>query len=839
MKKLFVMILLGVGVFSAAQTPPPYPALTSLPRFPLNTSAGLSIEKEAVPIKPFSVVGPQGAFLGQQDGAFEAWLFPWKIFSGMRITAQMQDYPVPIELNQQQATIEVRPDHTTITFAHANLTVHEIFFAPRQATNGTGIIALYKIEAIRPVTLTFHFTPEMKRMWPASTEDNSPEWVKTQGGGGFYVLHQTLGQNAAAIGMPDTESGILPPYQEKPKTYPLEFVLRFDPAHDTDSYFPLLLAVGEDPQAATTAALAKKLANLDAAVASLYDQTAEYWTKFSERTLSIETPDEGLNEAFRWAEISIDQLRVLATPKRDETGLTAGFYASGDSDRPGFGWFFGRDSLWTLYAVESYGDFATCRDEFNFLIHRQREDGKIMHEFAQTADLVDWKSLPYLYASADGTLLYLMAFSDYVNVSGDVAFAREHWDSIERAWNFEQTHDTDGDGIYDNSQGTGWVESWPPGMPHQEIYLAALDQQASMAFARLAKATGHADQASAAEQRARRIAETIEKEYYLPQKHFYVFSRNADGTTDDSATIYPTVAAWDGDFSLQHMEPMLQRWASSEFSTDWGTRDLSPQTPFYDPISYHQGSVWPLFTGWTSLAEYRSGRPLSGYAHLMQNADLTWSQDLGNVTELLSGEYFQPFGRSTPHQLWSAAMVISPVLRGVFGLEWNAAGHSLTVTPNLPAEWDNATLHHVPLGTSRLDLDISREGSTLVVTASGEAAAGLELQSRGAGAKANGTTLRIPLPAVEIGISHGLPSPGSMTTQMKVLAQRQEPRSLTLELAAQAGSEQTLHLRINDQKIRPTAEGAQLTNAAGPVRDLQVSFPSGSGYKEKTVHIRW
>ena len=56
-----------------------------------------------------------------------------------------------------------------------------------------------------------------------------------------------------------------------------------------------------------------------------------------------------------------------------------------------------------------------------------------------------------------------------------------------------------------------------------------------------------------------------------------------------------------------------------ELSTDWGTRDMSPTVSFYDPISYHQGSVWPLFTGWVSVSEYHNGRHLSGYAHLMQN----------------------------------------------------------------------------------------------------------------------------------------------------------------------------------------------------------------------------
>ena len=67
------------------------------------------------------VVGPRGAILGLQDGSFEAWIFPWKIFSNLRISAEMKDYPVPIDVNEQAAAIEVRPDHTTITFCAREL----------------------------------------------------------------------------------------------------------------------------------------------------------------------------------------------------------------------------------------------------------------------------------------------------------------------------------------------------------------------------------------------------------------------------------------------------------------------------------------------------------------------------------------------------------------------------------------------------------------------------------------------------------------------------------------------------------------------------------------------
>jgi hypothetical protein len=88
--------------------------------------------------------------------------------------------------------------------------------------------------------------------------------------------------------------------------------------------------------------------------------------------------------------------------------------SSGDSARPGFGWFFGRDSLYTLYAINGYGDFALSKSELEFLIHRQRADGKIMHEYSQTAAAIDWQAFPYMYAAADSTPLFLMAIADYV-----------------------------------------------------------------------------------------------------------------------------------------------------------------------------------------------------------------------------------------------------------------------------------------------------------------------------------------------------------------------------------------------------------------------------------------
>jgi glycogen debranching enzyme len=835
---LFVCLNLAV-VSSRALSQTGIASLSTLP--PLVTDAPqdlLTIREEAVPSKPFSVVGPRGAVLGQQDGSFELWVFPYKVLSNLHISATMDQYPVPIDVNEHAAEISSSADSTVITFSHANFTIRETILAPKSAAEGSGALVFFQIEALRPTTFTFSFTPNMQAMWPAQSDDMpSPEWIGSTPSSGFYMLHLNLPDTAGAIAMPNTEPGIMQPYQERAASYPLQFVLHFDPAHDTDKVFPLLAVISQRKETSTKDVLGKELADLDHSSEALFEQNQSYYRHLLSTEMHLETPDKRLDLAFSRAESSIDQLRVETTPGHHEEALTAGFLGSGASVRPGFGWYFGRDALWTIYALDSSGNFEATRQQVEFLLKRQSPEGKIPHEWAQTADLVDWKSLPYESASADATPLLAMAMNDYLRISGDKAFVEKNWDGLARAWHFETTHDADGDGIYDNSEGSGWVESWVPAMPKQEIYLALLDEQGSIAFADLAHVTGHSDLETEARRRAERVAKTIEKEYYLSETKDYAFSWN-DGTPDRTSTIFPSVAWWDGDAQLANKDAMISRWASADFSTDWGTRPVSDHTSFYDPISYHQGSVWPLFTGWASVAEYRTGHSLSGYDHLMQNVDLTWTQDVGNVTELLSGQFYQPLGRSTAHQLWSSAMVISPVVRGLFGLEWNVLENRLSVTPHLPADWQDATVKYIPFGATHFDVTFTRSDGQLVVQAVG-APADLHLGSLIPGALVEGQKILIPLPPVEVAIIHQQPEVGAQTRQLKVLDERSDAHHCDLSLEGLGGKTYTFLLRENAPDLHIHADGVGLGAINHGLRVVSVTFPDGTAYTNKAVSFSW
>ncbi len=872
--RLSAVLAAVVCMACGAQTSPG--PLQPIPALPFAQSP-LTLSQAAVPNRPFTVTGTGGAILGMQDGTVELWQFPLKFFSGLHLRADVDGYPVPIDLNSAAATLEVSPDHTTLTYAHAAIVVKQHMFVPAgEGNQGLGGMIVFEIHSIAPATLTVSLSPAMILQWPAPQWGAASwDWIPsapqaaTANGGtplptgappspdGLYGVYTDNPEIWGLIALPGATPGQLSPYQEHPRTLPMEFRLRFDPRVNAGQMFPLLCEVarnGERNTAPNLAALKHRLESRAGSLTTIWAHTQEYYARFFDTRLSTHTPDPRLDQDLSWAVLAIDKMQ--AATGTGEVGLVAGWYPAFDSARPGFGWFFGRDTLWSLYAIDGYGDAALARRALDFLIARQRADGKMMHEYSQTAGLLTgtmaWANLPYEYAAADATPLYLLALQDYIRATGDFAYLKAHWDSVERAYRFERTHDSDGDGVYDNSQGTGWVEGWPPRLPHQELYLAALDRDATAAMSQLANWMG--DQPLAAEARATAARLTASVEGYALPNGQYAFSRNADGTYDPSQTVYPAVALWGSAAGLAKPATMLTRWSGHLFSTDWGARAVASDDPIYNPISYHQGTVWPLFTGWTSLAEYRSGRPLAGYASLRQNTALTEVQDPGSVTEVLSGRFYEPLGRSSTHQLWSSAMVLAPALKGLFGLEPDAPNHALLVHPNLPASWDSAIVNNVRVGDTLFTVTYQRGKDGLQVTATSAAAAILclrpepDLLAPAAACRQAASTrheLHLPLPRVEVELlTPKAPLFGEETQVARVIGEHTDAHALSLTVEALAGSTVSFALHRNTAAT-PTASGAEIRDGKLVVTmpAQPVALPSAPAldrtFVTQTVTVRW
>src|SRR5436305_12170970 len=136
-------------------------AIAPLPAFPSATSS-LQIVARTQPSQPWTVAGENGAFFGRQNGKFEAWLWPVKLLSNFSISAELSDYPVPIDVNALSAEIRVTPGETVITYSHAAFTVRQRMFATRAGTALSPAAAvIFEIDSVRPVNFTFSFTPEL------------------------------------------------------------------------------------------------------------------------------------------------------------------------------------------------------------------------------------------------------------------------------------------------------------------------------------------------------------------------------------------------------------------------------------------------------------------------------------------------------------------------------------------------------------------------------------------------------------------------------------------------------------------------------------------------------
>jgi glycogen debranching enzyme len=199
-----------------------------------------------------------------------------------------------------------------------------------------------------------------------------------------------------------------------------------------------------------------------------------YYRRLDQETVSVQTPDERVNRAFQWAKVGVD--KGVATNPQLGIGLLAGFRTSGESERPGFAWFFGRDALWTALAITSYGDYATVRTALDFLKQFQRDDGKIPHEISQSASLTPWfTKFGYPWASADATPLFVAAHAEYWRATGDDGFIKDAWPSLLKAYRFSAATDTDGNVLIENTNvGHGWVEGGALYPPHEEVYMQGL-----------------------------------------------------------------------------------------------------------------------------------------------------------------------------------------------------------------------------------------------------------------------------------------------------------------------------------------------------------------------------
>ncbi len=804
------------------------------------------------------VVGSRAGLFGNEAGRFEAWVYPLKLFREFHLTFHVGDRDLPAE--SLARTLTVRPESASILYAGDNFRVRETLCVP---VNEAGAVILLEVETAQPLEVEAGFTGDFQLEWPAALGGTYVNWDEKEHA---VTFGEEARKYAALVGSPTAADAHLS-YQTNYSASD-ENTFRLGVTQKRKETKVIVIAAS----VAGRADAEKNYERLLTSYADAVRQSSDYYCAYLDKTVSLELPDPALQQAYDWARISTIQ-GMVDNPFLG-SGLVAGYRTSGVGQRPGFAWFFGRDSMWTSLALNAEGDYSTTRTALDFVSKYQREDGKVPHEISQSASLVPWfKDYPYAYVSADATPLFIIAMNDYAVQSGDLAFARDKWDNLWRAYQF--MHSTyDERGFAKNlGVGHGWIEGGPLLPVKNEYYQAGLAVEALHALSNLARLVGRDDVSKrlAAEFAQREPA--LDQAFWSPELKAYSYALKSDNQRGDEASVLTTVPMWFGLSDASHADQTITQLAAEDHQTDWGMRIISQQSKVYDGSGYHYGSVWPLFTGWASVAEYRYHRAFPAYANLRANALLGADGALGHFTEVLSGDYYQSFATSSPHQIWSAAMVISPILRGMFGLETDAEKHQITLAPHVPADWMSFSIHNVRVGDVSVDFQYRKAADSveLEVKRNGtgecwvEFSPGFSLRTQVLSVEMNGKRLPFQMQPnandqhlsvrfaagngenrltirvkndFGLALANGLPPLGSASQALRVLSEtwNASRSELTLQVSGRAGERYALEV-WNPSQIS-SAEEATLSKLG----KLEIEMPrgtSGAYVRQKVViHFR-
>jgi glycogen debranching enzyme len=288
----------------------------------------------------------------------------------------------------------------------------------------------------------------------------------------------------------------------------------------------------------------------------------------------------------------------------------------------GIPWYvcpFGRDGLITsLEFLPWFPDVA--RGTINFLAARQgqKEDpfteeqpGKILHELrrGELANLHEIPFIPY-YGTVDATPLFIITLEQYIRWTNDTDFLLRMWPHALAAANWIVEYgDIDGDGLLEYRHSTsaglvnqGWKDSWDA-ISHADGRLAegsialceaqAYAYAAFLAIANLAERAGHSGLRDSWLARATGLRATFIEKFWWPEQQCYYLA--LDGAKEPCKVVNSNAGQclWAGIAPHDQGEAVVERLTRPDMYTEWGIRTLSSQAARYNPMSYHNGSVWP------------------------------------------------------------------------------------------------------------------------------------------------------------------------------------------------------------------------------------------------------
>jgi glycogen debranching enzyme len=424
------------------------------------------------------------------------------------------------------------------------------------------------------------------------------------------------------------------------------------------------------------------------------------------------------------------------------------FHEGGPFPTAGIPWYavpFGRDALISAYQTLGWNpDLA--RGTLRLLARHQgvkvdeyteEEPGKIFHELrrGELARLGEIPHRPY-YGSIDATPLFALVFAETVKWTADRALWRELLPAAERAltWSDGPFGDPDRDGYIEyGARGTtlrsqGWKDSseslsdrdgtlsaLPAALVEVQAYLYA----AKMGMADLYAVDGDQKRAAKLREEAADLRRRFARDFWMADEASYAQALDANKKQVPAVTSNAAHALWAGIATPEHAAALVRRLMEPDMYTGWGLRTLSSRYPTYNPMSYHNGSVWPHDSALAAhgMARYGFREEASEVVSGLIEAGRRFPN--ARLPELFCGFQRDLRFSSRPAdylvscipQAWSAGMIFLN-LRTLLGMEPDLQTQRLLLDPVLPAWLDRIDVRDLRIFDTPISFRVRRGTKT-------------------------------------------------------------------------------------------------------------------------------